>query len=174
MGFYIESADRPLQSRPPAEDIPTGTLVAEDGNDQAKLATFADSHFEGVAERPLTGAQIAEYDNVDDADWDTYEAAENERVNFGGGADRDVVKIRTAEDNGTDPAPSLSDGDVVGIADVGTAEFDGRIVQEGYTDNGGTAYGRSSTGDFLAVGTVYKDEASAFDDPTRVMIRRDL
>lgn len=173
MAFYIESADRPPKSRLPAEDVPVGTLVVENGSDMVKVAEFADSRFDGVADQPLTGEQINEYENIDDPNFDVYEAAEDERVTYGGDEDRARIKVRTAEDNGTDPTPSISDGDVVGVAGNG-AEFQGRLVEEGYTDDGGTAYGRESTGDFLPVGIAYRDEGATYDTPVRVEVRGDL
>lgn len=173
MAFYIESADRPPKSRLPAEDVPVGTLVVENGSDKVKVAEFADGRFDGVADQPLTGEQIKEYENIDDANFDVYEAAEDERVTYGGDEDRARIKVRTATDNGTDPAPSISDGTVVGIAANG-AEYHGRLIEEGYTDGGGTTYGRSSTGDFLPVGIAYRDEAADYDTPVRVEVRYDL
>ena len=173
MAFYIESADRPPKSRLPAEDVPVGTLVVENGSDKVKVAAFADSRFDGVADQPLTGEQIVEYEDVDDPNFDVYEAAEDERVTYGGDEDRARIKVRTAEDNGTDPAPSISDGDIVGIAANG-AEYAGRLVEEGYTDDGGTTYGTESTGDFLPVGVAYRDEGTTYDTPVRVEVRYDL
>jgi len=174
MTFYIESSDRPRKSRLPAEDIPVGTLVAEDGTGHVELAEQATGHFDGVADNPLTGEQVREYEDAPaDPNWYVYETAEDERVVYGGDADRDMIKVKTAADNGVDPAASVSDGTVVGLIPNG-AEFHGRVVEEDYTDEGDTTYGRSSTGDFLAVGKVYKDEENGFDEPVRIEVRRDL
>ena len=173
MAFYIESSDRPYKSALPAEDIPVGTLVANDGTGLVQKAEFADGRFDGVADEPLTGEQSNEYENCDDPNWDVYEVAEDERVVYGGDADRDRIKVKTAADNGTDPAPSIAHDDVVGVAANGD-EFQGRLVEEGYTDDGGTTYGREETGDFMAVGVAYRDEASTYDAPVRVEVRRDL
>lgn len=174
MGFYIESADRPLKSRIAASDVEVGTLVIENGSDNVRKVTAdTDSRFDGVADNPRSGDHIA-YDDEDVTDIGVYLASEDDRVNYGGNADGDRIKVRTAQDNGTDPAPSISDGDVVGFVDdtavSGTgAEFEGRLVEEGYTDNGATTFDRSS-GNFVAVGVAYKDEASSFDAPVRVEV----
>lgn len=176
MGFYIESVDRPYTSAVVSEDIHVGTLAVKDAGN-ARRAEAADSNVM-LAAAPRRGDYIAEDSQVaggvTDAETTTFKylASEDDRAPLQPLADRDVVKVRTAADNATDPAPSISAGDVVGIAAVGGEEFEGRIVEEGYTDNGGTTYGRESTGDFYALGTAMRDESSEYDHPVRVRVLR--
>jgi hypothetical protein len=112
-----------------------------------------------------------------------------QRTQFQPFEDSAVVRIRTPEDNSTDPAPSISHKTVVGVIDAagGTAasaaEFQGRVVQEGYTDDAATTYDRSS-GNFKAVGVAYRpdrtpapvagDQSDSFDYPVRVVLFSDL
>lgn len=172
MAFYIESADRPRKSALPDEDIPVGLLVHKLSSGMVQRARYDDETFDGVADQPHTGEQIAEREDQDDSNWDVYEADEEERVVYGGDEDGARIKVRTADDNDTDPAPDIADADVVGIADNGD-EYHGRLVEEGYEDDGGTTYERGE-GNFLPVGKVYRDSADGFDDVVRVEVRRDL
>lgn len=179
MGFYTESVDRPYTSAVVAEDIDVGELGALNASGNAEAFDFA-SHTEeqllGVATQPLSGQQVRLDD--DDTGGFTYLTAEDDRASFAGEEDRAVIKVKTAEDNGTDPAPSISHGDVVGVIDTSStissaAEFQGRLVQEGYTDDGATTYDRGA-GNFYALGTAYRDDSTAFDDPVRVQVNKDL
>lgn len=180
MASYIESTDRPNESRVAGEDIYVGEAVALPGDGTAvrfDAASHALGQFAGVADNPLTGDQIAL--DEDEEGGFTYEAAENDRVVFGGDADADRIKLRTAKSDGTDdPAPNVTDGDIVGFiydsdGSLTTPDnFVGRIVEEGYSD-GTTTYGRSSAGDFVAVGRAYRDEGTT-DTPVRIEVRKDL
>lgn len=173
MAFYIESADRPYRSGIVNEDVDVGTVVAFDSNSKfvnVDAATHSQEDLVGVADFHHTGDAISEDD--EDTSYGTFLAAENDRASAGGREDGAVIKVRTIVDNSTDPAPDISNGDVVGVADVGSG--DGRIVQEGYSDNGGTTYGRSSTGDFVPIGKADRDSSTSFDDPVRVEVRTDL
>lgn len=169
MGFYAESYDRPNQSGIAQEDIHVGTIVAMTAAGQVSNTDDVDAAADGVALAPRRGDYIAEEPD-ETTNW-LYEAAEDDRVPF---ADFDEAgarfKARTIRDDGTDPAPSISDGDVVGVAHTGVAEHRGRLVQEGYTDDSGTAYGSSSAGGFTAVGTVYRDSADGFDEAVRFIV----
>jgi hypothetical protein len=167
MGFYVEEADRSFTSYLANEDIHVGTLVVDNGSARYRRAEATDAFADvALATSPRSGAYVAaEMDET--TDW-TY--ASGERVPALYLADADRIKVRTAADNSTDPAASISDGNVVGIAAVGGVEFEGRLVEEGYTDDAGTTYGRESSGDFLAIGTAHKDSASSFDVPVRVRV----
>lgn len=183
MGFYIESADRPYKSRVVASDVRTGEIGADNGSDQAVPFDYA-SHNEtdllGVATQPRRGDYIAKEDD-ETTDY-LYKASENDRASFGGDADRDVIKARTAEDTGgNEAAPSITAGDVVGVIDTSagtltsTSEYEGRVVQEGYTDGESTpvTYNRSN-GNFFAIGVAHRDDATSFDEPVRIEVRKDL
>lgn len=169
MGFYAESYDRPHQSGIAQEDIHVGTIVAQTAAGQVSLTDDVDTAADGVALAPRRGDYIAKEPD-ETTNW-LYESAEDDRVPF---ADLDeaaaVFKARTITDNGTDPAPSISDGDVVGVAHKADDAFRGRLVEEGYTDNGGTQYGDGGAGGFTAVGTVYRDDSSSFDEAVRFIV----
>lgn len=183
MGAYIESTDRPNQSRIAGSDVDVGEAVAINSNLKAVPfdgSSYVQADFQGVADDPLTGDQIAA--DEDDTGGFTYLASEDDRVNFGGDADADVIKLRTAEDTGgNEPTPSISDGDVVGFIDTSagtlssTAEFHGRIVEEGYEDGESTptTYNRSNS-NFVAIGTAYRDDGQAYDTPVRIEVNKDL
>lgn len=171
--FYIESADRPAQSGLADEEITAGELVYDDGAGLVR-ADFADGDVSGVAE--YSEEYLSAFDEDDVAD-ETYDIGD--RVAYGGNADGDVVKVRTAEDNGTDPAPSIGHRTVVGLLDdsstvASASEFKGRLVEEGYTDNAATTYDRA-TGNFIAVGVAYRpakqngDTVDTYDTPVRVI-----
>jgi len=93
------------------------------------------------------------------------------------------VKIRTAEDNGTDPAPAIGHKTTVGIVDASAlqgsaAEYEGRIVEEGY-DDGTTTFNRSNN-NFKAVGVAYRpakqagDTVTDYDSPVRTILFSEL
>lgn len=172
MGFYVESADRPHESKLAGEDIDVGVLVTDNGSDKFRRAEATDDRINYVADKIRRADYIA-FDEDDTLSRFEYVASDNDRVPGQPLADGDVIKTLTPRDNSTDPAADISANDVVGIAAVGGREFEGRIVEEGYTDNGGTTYGRNSTGDFLTLGTVYRDDASDFDEAVRVRVNRD-
>lgn len=168
MGFYAESYDRPNQSGIAQEDIHVGTIVVQTAAGQVSLTDDADTAADGVALAPRRGDYIAKEPD-ETTNW-LYEAAEDDRVPF---ADFDEAgarfKARTVTDNGTDPAPSISDGDVVGVAHKADDAFRGRLVEEGYTDDAATTYD-TGAGNFTAVGTVYRDDAADFDEAVRFIV----
>jgi hypothetical protein len=169
MGFYAESYDRPNQSGIAQEDIHVGTIVVMTSAGQVHNTDDTDTAADGVALAPRRGDYIAK--EPDEETTFEYLAAEDDRVPF---ADFDEAgarfKARTISDNSTDPAASISDGDVVGVAHKADDAFRGRLVQEGYTDNAGTQYGDGGAGGFTAVGTVYRDDASDFDEAVRFIV----
>lgn len=179
MAFYVESQDRAYRSYLVAEDMLPGELGANNGSGKAVAfdqQSHAEEDFLGVAEAHRAGDQIAE--DLDDTSNIVFSSSDGDRASFGGDADRDVIKVRTIQDNGTDPAPSISDGDVVGVVDSSAvsdtgAEFTGRVVEEGYADNTPTTFNRSSA-NFFAIGVAYRDSASGFDEVVRVEVRKDL
>lgn len=174
--FYVEQADRSPQSGLANEIIEPGELVHDDGTG-VNVLTFADSIANVGLARYDAQAFAREYD--DQVVEDQYESGQ--RVQYQPFEDSAVVKVRTPKDNGTDPAPTISHRTVVGYVDAsalqGTAgEFQGRIVEEGYSD-GTTTFDRTS-GNFKAVGVAYRPAGplnkggavSEFDDPTRVVL----
>lgn len=172
--FYIESADRPAQSGIANSAVVAGELVTDTGAGVDPMQ-FADGDFQGVAEYSEEFLSAEDEDAIAD---EAYEVGD--RVIYGGNEDAAVIKVRTPEDNATDPAPSIAHGDIVGVVDetstvASGAEFEGRVVQEGYTDDAATTYDRG-TGNFLAVGRAYRpgkqngDSVTDFDTPVRVVV----
>jgi len=184
--FYVEQADRSPLSGVVDEVITAGELISDTGSGVSKL-TFADSG---------EGAGLARYDATafarnhdDDVRLPQYEPndPQRERAQYQPLEDSAIVKIRTAEDNGTDPAPAIGHKTTVGIIDAsgGTvasaAEYEGRIVEEGYTDNAGTptTYSRSDN-NFKAIGVAYRpakqagDTVTDYDSPVRTILFSEL
>lgn len=178
MGFYVDETDRSARSGPVNEPIPIGTACTRVAGSVELLDGTDNTDFDGVADSPRRGEYIAE--EADESSDFTYQPASAktedsrggviaDRAPLRGSADGDVIRIKTPTDNGTDPAPNISDGDVVGVAAAGTA-FEGRIVQEGYTANDGTEYSESGAGTFIPLGEADKDGSTEFDDPVRLTV----
>jgi len=160
--FYVEQSDRAYQSGVAAEQVYAGELISDSAGSVAPLA-FADGDYDGLA---LYNPEFMAAEDEDDVRDEYAEAGD--LVQYAPDEDSAVVHIRTPEDNGT--APSISHGDVVGIADLGSTE--GRVVEEGY-DDGATVYDRSNN-NFLAIGEAVRpakqsgDSVTDFDVPVRV------
>lgn len=184
MAFYIESYDRPPESAVVAEDLYAGEGLVVNSNGKAEQfdgSTHSFGEFVGVADNPFTGDQIREHEE-DDEELEKFDVADDDRVTYGGDADRDRIRIRTAGDTGgNEPTPDVSHGDVVGFVDTSagtlssTTEYEGRIVEEGYDDGESTPTTYNRTNDnFIALGVAYRDGANAHDDAVRVEVRTDL
>jgi hypothetical protein len=172
--FYIESKDRPAQSGIANAAVVAGELVFDDGSGVDPME-FADGDFSGVAEYSEEFLSADDIDAIADEEYQT-----GDRVIYGGAEDAAVIKVRTPEDNSTDPAPSIGHGDIVGVVDetstvASAAEFEGRVVQEGYTDDAATTYNRGNS-NFLAIGRAYRpakqngDSVTDFDTPVRLVV----
>lgn len=180
MGFWIESADRPYKSAVAGEDILVGLLVEEQGNGTVTIVDDTSTSIDGTVAAPRAEAYIAEeMDDASDFEYkasvtDGYSLGGAHLVPFGGYEDGARVKARTILDpaDGDADAVAISDGTVVGVAQVADTDYHGRVVQEGYSD-GVTTYDRA-TGNFLALGKVLRDESTSFDDVVRVEVRKDL
>ena len=179
--FYVEQADRAPESGLANESIYAGELAFDDGDGvdvfTYALADGADGNRVGLARYD---AQAMAAETMEDVVEPVYDAGQ--RVQYQALEDSARFRIRTAENNGTDPAPNIGHKDVVGVIDAsgGTAssadEFQGRVVEEGYTDDSGTTYDRS-TGNFIALGTAYRPEKRPaptetvdYDYPVRVTV----
>lgn len=182
--FYVEQADRSPLSGVANESIYAGELVHDDG-DGVDVLTYAatdedDGHL-GLAR--FDGEKMAaetEEDVVEEV-YDSGQRVQHQPVSEGDAR----VRVRTPENNGTDPAPAVGHQTVVGVIDAagGTAssasEFQGRVVEEGYTDDSATTYNRSSN-NFKALGVAYRpglranEDVTSFDHPVRVRLFGDL
>jgi hypothetical protein len=187
--FYVEQADRSPQSGVANETIKAGELVHDDG-DGVNVLTYAATDEDagghlGLARYDAEAMAPRTDEDVGDENYDS-----GQRVQYQPQEDSAVVRVRTPEDNGTDPAAAIDHKTVVGVIDAagGTvasaAEFQGRVVEEGYTDGAGTptTYDRSS-GNFKALGVAYRpdkmhaatgDSNNTFDYPVRVVLFGDL
>lgn len=170
---FAYSADRPPLSGIADEDgILPGELVFADASGVGK-ATYADGRISGVVE-DFADAHSADHrqDYRSGIDQFTYDTGM--RVKFAGDEHNARLRVRTIDDNGTDPAANISAWDVVGIPDK--ASLAGRLVQEGYTDNAGTVYDRAG-GNFLPVGrargTASSIPSNSFDDFIDIVRRVD-
>jgi len=180
--FYVEQADRSPLSGIVNEVITAGELISDTGSGVDKL-TFADSGDGAGLARYDATAFARDYD--DDIRSPQYEPndPQRERAQYQPLEDSAIVKIRTPEDNGTDPAPAIGHKTTVGIVDAsalqGSAdEYQGRIVEEGY-DDGTTTFNRSNN-NFKAVGVAYRpakqaaDTVTDYDSPVRTILFSEL
>lgn len=180
MGFFIESADRPYKSAVAGEDLLVGLLVEAEGDGTVTAVDDTSTRIDGVVASPRAEAYIAEeMDDATDFEYkanvtDGYALAGAHLVPFGGYEDGARVKVRTIldpEDVDAD-AVALDHDTIVGVAQVADTDYNGRVVQEGYSD-GTTTYSRANS-NFLALGAVLRDSSTSFDDIVRVEVRKDL
>lgn len=178
MGFYVDEADRSATSYPAAETIVVGSACTVVNETVELMDADGNATFDGVADSPRAADYIAEeydegsefeYKNISSKVSTDSGANVSDRVPLRGDEDAAIIRLKTAKDNDTDPSPSISNGDTVGVANVGTSEFEGRIVESGYTDDGATTYDEDSD-NFVAIGTAYKDSSSEFDDVVRLKV----
>jgi hypothetical protein len=187
--FYVEQADRAPHSGVANEDIYPGELIHDDGDGVNVLTYAATDEDDGHIGLARYDGQAFARDYEDEVREDKYVSgsAQRERVQYQPFEGSAVVKIRTPNDNGTDPAPSISHQAVVGVVDAsalqGSAgEYQGRIVEEGY-DDGTTTFNRGNN-NFKAVGVAYRpgrmhnpvsgDVTDDYDRPVRVVLFSEL
>jgi hypothetical protein len=181
--FYVEQADRSPLSGVANEAIYAGELVHDDG-DGVNVLTYS------ATDEDVSGhVGLARYDaEAMAAEWEEdiveEKYASDERVQYQEFESDARVRIRTPEDNTTDPAPSIDHGTVVGVVDetalAGSGgEYAGRVVEEGYADSTPTTFDRAS-GNFKAVGVAYRpgqranDTVTSYDEPVRVRLFGDF
>jgi hypothetical protein len=152
--FVVDEGDGTFSRFDPTnDDLPTGIIVHHPGGDA-----------------------ISAHDEDYSAYEDLWKYAEGENFYYQPLAAVDQIRPRTLSDNSTDPAPSISEGVTVGIVNInGKTE----IVESGYTDDSGTIYSESETGDFVAIGRVdkYPQElriGDAFDQRVPVRLDADI
>lgn len=169
--FYVEQSNSSYQSGLANEEIYAGEVVNNEG--AGVTAADAQVNIDGLS---LFSEEFMVGEDEDDVVEEKY--AVDERVKYAPVEGTLRGNVRTPEDNGTDPAPSISHETVVGVIDTSStvasaSEFEGRLVEEGYTDAAATTYDRSG-GNFVAVGEAYRpakrngDTVSDFDTPIRV------
>jgi hypothetical protein len=179
--YFVEQADRSPRSGVANEPIYPGELINDAGTG-VDVFTYADAVNHCGLARYDAQAFAREWERDEDTERRYVPTAtddERDRVQYQPFEDAAVVNVLTPEDNGTDPAPTIGHRTVVGVvdADGGTvssaSKFQGRVVEEGYTDDAATTYDRAS-GNFKAVGVAYRpalqngDDVTEFDVPVRV------
>ena len=154
--LYVDEADASLNRKPVAagETIYEGEFAVENGDGELERfdpANDALPHY--ILVHNPGGDSIVEHDEdyVSYSDLWKYVGDEGDTAYVQPLASVDNIIPRTLSDNGTDPAPTLSEGSVVGVV---TINGETEIVESGYTDNGGTTYSESGTGDFVAIGRI--------------------
>lgn len=168
---YIDQSDRSQRSGVASEAVKAGELVFDDAG-SVRRVEFADGDYDGLA------VYDPEFMAAEDEDAIADESVEvGDLVRYAPKESAARLLIRTPEDNGTDPAPSVGHEDVVGFVDAsalqGSAgEYQGRIVEEGY-DDGTTTFNRSNN-NFIAIGEAYRpakqsgESVTEYDTPLRV------
>lgn len=155
--LYITETDKSLNQGTvtSGETLHEGEFIKrESGGTERRFDPANDVAPDGIIVHDPAGDAIAQHDEDYFASYDnlwTYGAGENfyyQPLDQG-----DNIQPRTLSDNGTDPAPSFDEGDVVGIVTINTQT---QLVQSGYTDNGGTTYSEAGAGNFIAIGKVDK------------------
>jgi hypothetical protein len=132
--FVVQNSDGTFARFDPANDsLPVGIIVHNDGS----LSDALVEHDE---------------DYVAYSDLRTYDAGET--FYYQPLTSVNQIMPETLSDNGTDPAPSISEGNVVGIVTINTQT---EIVEAGYTDDSTTQYGDGGSGDFVAIGRIDKE-----------------
>lgn len=172
---YVYESDRPVLSALSTEDgILPGEFVITVSGGGCRRATGTDSRISGLVE-DFDDNHIAdnEYDFRSSIDDFTYDI--DDRPKFGGDEQGALLRARTPADNGSDPAANITEWDVVGIPDI--AGFEGRIVEDGYTDGGATVYERGA-GNFLPVGVARGNSSevpvNGFNEITHIVRKNDL
>ncbi len=173
---YIDEADASLNSAPvgEGETLYEGEFVTINGNGALeRVDPASDTLPQGIIVHDPGGA-IVEHDEdyVPYEDLWKYTGDERRNPRYQPLAPVDNVIPELLSDNGTDPAPQLTEGTVMGIVTINTQT---EVVPAGYTDNAGTQYGNGGAGDFIAIGRIdQKPQQARFDEyGYRVPIRLD-
>jgi len=180
--FYVEQADRSPLSGVANEAVYAGELVHDDGAGVDVLTFAATDEDDGHVGLARFDAEKMAAETEEDVVEEVYDSGQ--RVQYQPTAEGEArVRVRTPEDNGTDPEPAVGHQTVVGVADAtalqGSAgEFQGRVVEEGYND-GTTTFNRANN-NFKALGVAYRpglranEDVTDFDHPVRVRLFGEL
>lgn len=159
------------------QTLTEGEFITSEGDGTfSRFDPANDSLPDGIIVHDPQGDAIAAHDEDYFADYeDLWKYDAGEHFYYQPLAAVDQIRPRSLSDNGTDPAPSFGEEVLVGVV---TINNETQIVESGYTDNGGTTYSESDTGDFVALGRVdkYPQELriqSAFDQRIPVRLTAD-
>lgn len=178
---FAFDCDRPTLSAPAGEGgIIPGELVLGVSGGGVVHATGTDSRVSGVVER-FPDQRIADHPYDYRSSIDNFQYSNGDLVKYAGDEQGARLFVLTPSDNGTDPAVNITQNTVVGIPDI--SGFEGRVVEEGYTDSGTTTYDRSA-GNFNAVGVAYEHSddsitndglpADGFDERVKIVRKTNL
>lgn len=181
--LHIDSADRSMLGDLVTEDgiLPGELIFAQEGGG-FRRAAGTDQRVDGVVE-DFADDHIAEHDEDFRASMDafSYDASEGDSCAIGGGEDAARLRLLLPEDDGTSSAPSIQQWSVVVIPDI--AGFEGRIVEEGYSPDGGTTVYDRASGNVNPVGIAAGSDPkthlpsggySEWDGMIHVIFRTDL
>lgn len=157
--LYVDEHNASL-NRAPVKDgttVEEGEFIVQESGGQVRSADpSADELPHGIVVHHPAGDSIAAHDEDYFANYDdlwTYDGSEGDYLYYQPLASVDQIRPRSLSDNGTDPAPSFTEGGIVGYV---TINGETEVVESGYTDNGGTTYSESGAGNFVAIGRVDK------------------
>lgn len=155
--LYIDEADASLNRADVAsgETIYEGEFIELDSSgDATRFDPANDDLPHGIVVHHPGGDSIVEHDEdyVNYSDLWKYNGNDGDRLYYQPLASVDNVMPRTLTDNGTDPAPTVDEGTIMGIVTINTQT---EIVEQGYTDDSSTTYNESNN-NFVALGRVDK------------------
>lgn len=157
--LYVDEVEASLNRADVAsgETIYEGEFVVQNSDgDLARFDPANDDLPHGIVVHNPRGDSIVEHDEdyVAYEDLWKYNGDDGDRAYYQPLASVDQIIPRTLADNGTDPEPTIGEGDVVGVV---TINGETEIVEAGYTDDAGTKYGDGGAGDFVALGRIDKE-----------------
>lgn len=179
----VESMDGYAGSNVAAEDVAPHEIVTDTVGTGVELADGDEASWDGIAMAFNHAEWIHDHD--EDTDPLVYQASENDRVPYGGYEDVAVIRPLTIDDD-TVAAPSIQEGDVVGVPDTTSTDAPaspGRVVEDGYTadaDGDGAATTFSvANGNLLPVGRALPQglgqlNVTDYDAQIRVQVDKSL
>lgn len=181
--LHIDSADRSLLSDAVTENgIRPGELIYFQEGGGCRRATGADDRIDAIVE-DFADDHIAEHqeDYRQSMEDFTYDVDDGDTLAAGGGEDSARLRARTPSDNGSADPPAIQQWSIVGIADAG-GDYAGRLVEEGYSPDGGTTVYERASGNFNPLGmaagsdpkTHITNGVNSFDEMFHVIVRKDL
>lgn len=167
--------------RPPVGDISSvdgilpGELAYLQEGGGLKRAAFADGRIDGVVE-DFADAHIADHQHDFRSGIDQFTYDTGMMTQLSGYEDGAYMRVLTPPDS-IGAAPNIQAWSVVGVADAGSA-YAGRVVEEGFSPDGGTTVYDRATGNFLPLGIAYGNQhdvpETGFDSLVHVIRRKEL
>lgn len=166
--LYVDENRASYDWEEAASDIEEGELVSRDvGGGTHPVDPVNDAKVAGIVPHLSRGDHIAEHEYDFSSDVGLYVASQGDDVPIAPTEEMAVYYPKTVKEaNTTDPAPSVQRNADMVVVDLGNGPV---VVEEGYTDNGGTVYGSSGTGDYIEFGEADKGPVSTKGE--RVAVR---